>query len=71
MRGGGSVNNQDPLYLDTAFSFFRFLDISSNISGKKISNVIEHVRKTIATEEALAGAKTYLDICRVPLTLPR
>ena len=32
--------------------------------------MIEHVRKTLTTEETLEGAKTYLDICRTPLTLP-
>ena len=37
---------------------------------KKTSNVIEHVRKTLRTEETLEGAKTYLDLCRTPLALP-
>ena len=36
MRGGGSIYHQDPLFLDTAFSFCRFLDISSTSSEKKI-----------------------------------
>ena len=36
---------------------------------KKISNVIEHVRKTLTTEETLEGVKTYLDICRAPLAV--
>ena len=31
--------------------------------------MIEHVRKTLTTEETLEGAKTYLDICRNPLAL--
>ena len=70
MRGGGSIYHQDPLFLDTAFSFCRFLDISSTSSENKISNVIEHVRKTLTTEETLGAAKTYLDICRTPLALP-
>ena len=70
MRGDGSIYHQDPLFLDTAFSFCRFLDIFSTSSEKKISNVIEHVRKTLTTEETLEGAKTYPVICRTPLALP-
>ena len=70
IRGGGSIYHQDPLFLDTAFSFCRFLDISSTSSERKISNVNEHVRKTLTTEETLEGAKTYLDICRTLLALP-
>ena len=35
MRGGGSIYHQDPLFLDTAFSFYRFVDISSTSSEKK------------------------------------
>ena len=60
MRGGGSIYHQYPLFLDTAFS----------TSSEKKSNVIEHVRKTLTTEETLEGAKTYLDICRTPSALP-
>ena len=68
MRSGGSIYHQDPLFLDTAFC--RFGDISSTISEKTISNVIEHVRKPTTAEETLEGAKTYLDICIAPLAVP-
>ena len=36
MRGGGSIYHQDLLFLDTASSFCRFLDISSTSSEKNI-----------------------------------
>ena len=68
MRGGGSIYHQDPLFLDTAFSLPVPGYFFNNFQKK--SNVIEHVRKTLTTEETLEGAKIYLDICRAPLAVP-
>ena len=75
MRGGGKSWHQDPLYLDIAFSFCRFLDISASITKKRMSTVIGIVKTTFPTEETLEGedaeTMTWQKICSAPLELPR
>jgi hypothetical protein len=70
MRGGGTIHNRDPLYMENFFSFCKFLRMIPD-SGDISAVLHECAEQLLGLQLDDCPSDTYLQTCQKPLVYPR